>query len=87
MVTSKDEGPYIFNLHKLWTKKELTLYLIEKFAVKRQEEKRLMEEAKQARKAQVEAEHDKKNWGSWLTLGRDGGEGCSSGSRMSHGRK
>ncbi|SOV04093.1 uncharacterized protein UDID_19621 [Ustilago sp. UG-2017a] len=78
-------GPYKFGGDKfkveqqLQMKRRVALMLVEQFA-ERMHQQKLQIQAEQARKAQEEIEKERNNWGKWLTLGRDGGEGSSSGS-------
>ncbi|CCF47947.1 hypothetical protein NDA11_006496 [Ustilago hordei] len=86
LVGFTQRGPYKFERDKfeveqqLEMKRRVALLLVEQFA-ERMHQQKLQIQAEQARKAQEEIEKDRDNWGKWLTLGRDGGEGSSSGSR------
>ncbi|SAM81858.1 uncharacterized protein UBRO_20623 [Ustilago bromivora] len=92
LVGFTQRGPYNFGRDKfeveqqLEMKRRVALLLVEQFA-ERMHQQNLQIQAEQARKAQEEVEKDRNNWGKWLTLGRDGGEGSSSGSRRRPRRK
>ncbi|SPC62303.1 uncharacterized protein UHOD_12397 [Ustilago sp. UG-2017b] len=92
LVEFIQRGPYKFGGDKfkveqqLQMKRRVALMLVEQFA-ERMHQQKLQIQAEQARKAQEEVEKERNNWGKWLTLGRDGGEGSSSGSRRRPRRK